>query len=425
MCCLMTDSKIVKRVLERASKGSGFTYAATWSASTLLAVTGFLSWRLQERWYDAETVASATSIFALITFMNFATSFGVPPTVTRFSSEQSGYGPALFSHATWFAFYTTAIPTTLVLLVLNGSHAAGDKPLSIVAIALVALISGALAISTIVDAQLFALGRHILFAGRVFASIGLRAVLISLLKEPGDGVVVFCAMMLPLGATGLLLIPIVKSDVNKWVSSAKMNRQELVGFALSNYWAHFTVGGVILVAPVIVARSLTNERYIGFFLGWSVVSAGFFIIQQIGLMSLGRIRHMADERQVVLKESIRVGAMIWAFVIVGNLMMLIPTAHHYEVVFGKDSAVEKFAVLKLWFGLISLGPYTCLQIMCRNMTRNRMLSLYSALYAAFMLSAIIIGSFYGSVDEISSWWFYANVLMTGVMVDGVRRLYNG
>lgn len=376
-----------------------------------LAFTGLMTWHSVGAKSSNVIAGHAGELFALVALVNFLTSFGLPLLIIRFSGNQSFFSVKLFKFAILITFGSTLLVTLLFKLLLVHLRFLGLGELSLFAFLVLVFFACLYSISTIVDARLLALGRSDLYCLRIVMIIVLRFAGSMLVSGDSDPIFVFVVMIGAFGLTSLPFIPkLLRSNPVDDDRRDYVPLNELTSFASANYFSFLATNSVLFLVPVVCARSFRHEDYLILFLVWNIVSAGFAILQQVGVLLLARSLRFSDVEQRYGIGIVPVVGSISALVVLGWFALRYASVDLYSVIFKRDASLVRDVAPKMWLGLLTLGPYVCMQIQARRLLRHGLLIKSSMFYASVTLICVIYGTRNGDIKEFSTWWLIGNIV---------------
>ena len=387
-----------------------------------LAFTGLMTWQSVGAASSRDIAGHAGELFAFVALVNFLTSFGIPLLIIRFSGNRSFFSVKLFKFAILITAGSTLLVALLFELVFINSKFLGLGELSLFGFSVIVFFACMYSISTVVDARLLALGRTDLYCLRILLIIILRFAASKSVSGDSNSIFVFVVMI---GAFGLTCLPFIPKllrtspvDDDRRESFA---RKELVSFASANYFSYLAMNSVLFLVPVVCARSFRHQDYLILFLVWSIVSAGFAILQQVGVLLLARSLRVSSVEQKYGTGLVRIVGSISVLVVLGWFAFRFASVDLYSMIFKKDANLVRKVAPNMWLGLLTLGPYVCMQIEARRLLRHGLLIKNSIFYAAATLTCVIYGGRNGDIEEFSNWWLIGNILCLPFVILGLVR----
>jgi len=387
-----------------------------------LAFTGLMSWQSVGAASSRAIAGHAGELFAFIALVNFLTSFGIPLLIIRFSGNRSSFSVKLFKFSLLITVGSTLLVALLFELLFINSRFLGLGELSLFGFLVIVFFAGLYSISTVVDARLLALGRSDLYCLRILLIIILRFAASKSVSGDSNSIFVFVVMIGAFGLTCLPFIPkllranSVEDDPREFVP-----RKELVSFASANYFSYLAMNSVLFLVPVVCARSFGHEDYLILFLVWNIVSAGFAILQQVGVLLLARSLRVSNVEQNYGTQLVRIVGLISVLVVLGWFAFRFASLDLYSMIFKKDANLVRQVAPNMWLGLLTLGPYVCMQIEARRLLRHGLLIKNSIFFAVTTLICVIYGGRNGDIKEFSNWWLIGNTLCLPFVILGLVR----
>lgn len=257
-------------------------YYWTMGATMLLSVSGFLFWVVAARFFSPDDIGSAGSIFSVTFFLVYLTNLGIPILITRYANDSSERSSiitlvslvvtSISGIIAGLAFTVVAPPTFLDPL--------GGRNLS--SVVNIVLCVAAVSISTVVDARLIATLQVKLYATRV-AFISVSRFVLLIIAPTHNSTTFLC--LVAIWPYGISALPFLKYSMTHKIRVMKNTWRglegwsELISFCARNFAAQLFLQAPIFATPVLVRPFLSSADYGGFYLTWSVSTAGLILIQ--------------------------------------------------------------------------------------------------------------------------------------------------
>jgi hypothetical protein len=113
--------------------------------------------------------------------------------------------------------------------------------------------------------------------------------------------------------------------------------------------------------------------------------------------------------------------LISVLVVLGWFAFRFASLDLYSMIFKKDANLVRQVAPNMWLGLLTLGPYVCMQIEARRLLRHGLLIKNSIFYAVTTLICVIYGGRNGDIKEFSNWWLIGNTLCLPFVILGLVR----
>ncbi len=304
------------------------------------AVGGFGYWSLAAHFSSNETVGLASTLFAALLFVNYATSMGLPVAVARFCVGNTRHANTLYNWALAFTATTAVVGGAAFLVAAQSptlfrpeAHDAlfGLSPVGGAAI-FIGLVTGQ-SLAVLVEVRLVTLRLWHWVLARVVLVATLRIPLLyvhALSANPLGLLIIMAGLPALSGVVGVLLLrratPLpLRGGFRDLPPDAPLALQ----FSMVNYAGLLAAWGPQYLLPIIVNQRVSSTENASFYLAWTVTSVVFLVPHTIAQVVLAegsrdedRLAHLARARHqvrtgLVLAVGVMGGLAVGAAVLAG------------------------------------------------------------------------------------------------------------
>lgn len=287
-------------------EGQVLTGSAWLVASTVVVAGGsLLYWLIASHRFLDNAVGNGSTMFASVFFLNFATSCGLPTTVTRFG----GGGPLGATVTRWATRWSaiTSIAGVGIFVAFAPDDIMNVIGTRFAALVELSLVVVSISISVVVDAQLIALRRWSVVFWRTVAIALVRLGLLVVIPTTDQGHLLYLVAALPFGVTGVVLLP----GLIRRARQPNTDSAELRHFALISWLSQSAAQAPLFVTPLVVLLFADQHRG-EFYVAWGLASVGLVGVQVVGQALLAEGSRTIAMLRSHLVNAITVGLVLGA-----------------------------------------------------------------------------------------------------------------
>ena len=264
--------------------------------TAVVSLGSFVFWIAAARVAPQESVGVAAALFSVVTFLNYATSLGLPIALSRFARDTtagdttardtSWSSSVLFTYALVLTSLSSVIGVAIFALFAPGTIT--DALESTTGWAILALNVAGMSLSVLVDVRCMTLRLWRWFFWRTVAISVVRLPFLVLAPDKDPALFLFVVVAGAYGLTGLIWLGalLVGSKERIRVRPAPEQTPNIVRYAIVNYFGQLAMQGPFFVVPLIVLSTLSAEANASFYLAWGIMSVVVISVQMTGQVLL-------------------------------------------------------------------------------------------------------------------------------------------
>jgi O-antigen/teichoic acid export membrane protein len=385
------------------------------------AVGSFAFWLVVARLDPARIVGTAAALTTVLTFLNYATSLGLPIMVPRYAAGPSTVARRMFCCAIVATTASSFVGVLLYAAIAPGSsldalyHWAGEpRGLAILFVLLVGF-----SLAALVDVRLLTLRSWSwLIAKTMFVTV-MRFPLLALRPTSGSiGVALFLIGVLPTAFTGLVGATLLTRRGWNLRALPSATLKAAMRFSGVNYVGQLTLLAPTLALPLVVVGNVSKSQYAAFFIAFSITTVVFVVpstIVQV-LLAEGGTRGADVFDQVRMAR--RLALMFATITTLASpiIAFLIPIAYGHRYLAAAKIVVPLIAMVLLW-------SLTAIYLTEARITEHSVgtLMITTVFALATLVPAIVLVDAFGLAGVVVT-WIVGNVAATSVAVAVHARL---
>lgn len=254
--------------------------------TAVVSLGSFIFWISAARLAPRESVGVAAALFSVVTFLNYATSLGLPITLSRFANATARSSSVLF---TW-ALVLTSLSSIVgvAIFALFAPRTIANALGSMDSWAILTLSVTGMSLSVLVDIRCMTLRLWRWFFWRTVAISVVRLPFLLLLPDSDPALFLFVVVVGPYGLTGVfwLVALLVSAKERIRVRPAPEQTPAIVRYSILNYFGQLALQGPFFVVPLIALSMLSAEANASFYLAWGIMSVVVISVQMPGQVLL-------------------------------------------------------------------------------------------------------------------------------------------
>ncbi|MGK0274754.1 MAG: O-antigen/teichoic acid export membrane protein [Ilumatobacter sp.] len=287
--------------------------------TAVVSIGSFVFWIVAARTATQESVGAAAALFSVVTFLNYATSLGLPIALTRFARDDGRASSVLFTWTLVLTSLSSFVGVAVFAAVAPGSVTSAVG--STFGWTLLALNVAGLSLSVLVDVRCMTLRLWRWVFWRSFAISVIRLPFLFMVPDDDATLFLFNVVAGAYSVTGLVCLVwmIVKSKERLALRPTPRDRSIVARFATVNYLGQLAIQGPFFAVPLIVLTTLSAKDNASFYLAWGIMSVVVISVQIIGQVLLvegDRGRDLVGQARVALSVSLGVGVVSLAGVVI-------------------------------------------------------------------------------------------------------------
>lgn len=254
--------------------------------TAVVSLGSFVFWIAATRVAPQESVGVAAALFSVVTFLNYATSLGLPIALSRFARDTTLTSSVLFTWSLVLTLLSSVVGVAIFALFAPGTIV--DAIGSLTGWAILALSVAGMSLSVLVDVRCMTLRIWPWFFWRTVAIFVVRIPFLVLVPETDPALFLFLVVAGAYGFTGLIWLGalLVRTKERIRVRPAPEQTPDIVRYAIVNYFGQLAMQGPFFVVPLIVLSSLSAEANASFYLAWGIMSVVVISVQMTGQVLL-------------------------------------------------------------------------------------------------------------------------------------------
>lgn len=294
---LLSETEPGQRAAGRVMRGATWSLAGT----ALVSVGGFAFWVLAARISGPDALGGAAALFSASFFIAYATSLGLPTTVTREATDLSRRSAVITGWSLLLTVVSSTIGAAVLVLLVPVEDTLPIGGRSVAGAAVLALVISGVSVSTVVDARLAALLRWRAYFFRLAAVTVLRFAGVVFIPDADSAAWLFVAAVWAFAATSLALLPsVLRRDPVDPRPVFRSDVRRLAKFATVNYVSQLAVQAPLFVVPLVVLVATDHTAYGRFYLVWGIASVFLMATQVIGQTLLAESANRGRSRSGTL-----------------------------------------------------------------------------------------------------------------------------
>jgi O-antigen/teichoic acid export membrane protein len=367
-------------------------------AAGAVSIGSFVFWVAAARLSNQSSVGAAAALFSVVTFLNYATAFGLPIALSRFGRADGIRSSVLFTWCVLITMLTSLIGVGVFAIAAPGSVRSALAEAPTTGWLLLAANTVGMSVSVLVDVRYMTLGRWRWVFWRSVTISVIRLPFLLFVEDVGP-LYLFALIAGAYTVTGVVWLAALAFTGDSPLVLRPIPADAMVAtrYALVNYVAQLALQAPFFAIPVIVLATQSTEDNASFYIAWGILTVVVVCVQVVGQVLLVEGRGTGrSQARVALAVSSAVTLSALAFVAVFGGLIRAMYGQGYEEVTDLLTVLVAGTVPYAWT-VVELS-------VARIRQDNRATAIISSLSAVMILvPAFVLTNGHGAIGAAWAW----------------------